>query len=137
MNINGRTLGKNEKCTISAFVQQDDVLMETNTPSELFEFVCKIRLGLQGEELIQRVDDVINRLNLQVCKDTIVGGWLRKGISGGERKRTSIGYELISNPSLLLMDEPTSGLDSLTSLKLMQIMKSEANRGMAILCTIH
>jgi ABC-type multidrug transport system ATPase subunit len=67
----------------------------------------------------------------------MIGGWLRRGISGGERKRTSIGYELITNPSLLLMDEPTSGLDSTTSLRIMQIMKSEAQRGMAVLATIH
>lgn len=53
----------------------------------------------------------------------MVGGWLRKGLSGGERKRTSIGYELITDPSLLILDEPTSGLDSHTSLKIMENMR--------------
>jgi len=62
---------------------------------------------------------------------------MKKGVSGGERKRISIGYELISNPSLLLMDEPTSGLDSSTSLRIVKILRQEAYRGMSILATIH
>jgi ABC-type multidrug transport system ATPase subunit len=62
---------------------------------------------------------------------------MKKGVSGGERKRISIGYELISNPALLLMDEPTSGLDSSTSLRIIRMLKQEAKRGMSILATIH
>ncbi len=46
-----------------------------------------------------------------------------RGLSGGERKRTSIGYELITNPSLLFLDEPTSGIDSYTSLGIMELLK--------------
>lgn len=60
-----------------------------------------------------------------------------KGLSGGERKRASIGYELITNPSLLLLDEPTSGLDSMTAYQIIKLLKYEASKGMTVLCTIH
>lgn len=60
-----------------------------------------------------------------------------KGLSGGERKRTSIGYELITDPSLVLLDEPTSGLDSTTAEKITKILKKEAATGKTIIATIH
>lgn len=60
-----------------------------------------------------------------------------KGISGGERKRTSIGYELITDPALVLLDEPTSGLDSSTAIKITKILKKEAMTGKTIIATIH
>jgi ABC-type multidrug transport system ATPase subunit len=80
---------------------------------------------------------MLARLGLNDCADTMIGGALMKGISGGERKRTSIGYELITNPSLLLIDEPTSGLDSQTALNIAKLIKQETSRGMTILVTIH
>lgn len=60
-----------------------------------------------------------------------------KGISGGERKRTSIGYELITDPRVIILDEPTSGLDSFTALKIMKMLKKEAHRGLTVISTIH
>lgn len=60
-----------------------------------------------------------------------------KGLSGGERKRTSIGYELITDPALVLLDEPTSGLDSSTAVKITKILKKEAMGGKTIIATIH
>jgi ABC-type multidrug transport system ATPase subunit len=61
-----------------------------------------------------------------------------KGLSGGERKRTSIGYELITDPNLLLCDEPTSGLDSSTAARIIEMLKREAiDHNLTVICTIH
>jgi len=61
----------------------------------------------------------------------------KRAISGGERKRVSIGYELITQPSLILLDEPTSGLDSSTAKRIVEVLHKEAQRGMAVMATIH
>jgi ABC-type multidrug transport system ATPase subunit len=66
---------------------------------------------------------MINRLGLKSCADTFNGGKMVKGLSGGERKRTSIGQELITSPSMILLDEPTSGLDSHTAAKIAKLLK--------------
>jgi len=71
-------------------------------------------------------------LKLVKCQDTKIGGDLIKGVSGGERKRTSIGVELISNPSLIFLDEPTTGLDSYTATSLMKILRNLANSGRTV-----
>lgn len=104
---------------------------------ELFEFAANIRTTKTGEELKQTVEDTIVKMGLTQCAETLIGGWLRRGISGGERKRTSIGYEMISNPSLLLLDEPTSGLDSSTAFRIVKLLRKQAERGMSVLATIH
>ena len=80
---------------------------------------------------------MIDRLQLQACKDTKIGGFTLKSISGGERKRTCIGYELITDPNLILLDEPTSGLDSSTALRIMNLLRQEARSGMTVVATIH
>lgn len=60
-----------------------------------------------------------------------------KGVSGGERKRTSIGMELITDPSLIFLDEPTTGLDSFTANSVIQTLKDLALSGRTIITTIH
>lgn len=56
-----------------------------------------------------RVREVLEELNLTAVKDSLIGDKLKRGVSGGERKRVSIGKELCYQPKLLLLDEPTSG----------------------------
>lgn len=118
-------------------MQQDDTILGTSTPRELFTFACRMRTDLSESQIAMRVGSLVEKLRLQACQDTYVGNVLVKGISGGERKRTSIGYELITNPSCLLLDEPTSGLDSSTAMQVVGLLKNEARRGMSIIATIH
>lgn len=60
-----------------------------------------------------------------------------KGLSGGERKRTSIGVELITDPKILFCDEPTSGLDSFNAQKIVNVLNAEAKKGRIVIATIH
>ena len=62
-------------------------------------------------------------LGLWEVRTTLVGGELSKYISGGERKRTAIGVEMITDPQLLLLDEPTSGLDSFKAFSIVKYLK--------------
>lgn len=86
---------------------------------------------------MERVEEVIKDLRLTKCQNTKVGGELVKGISGGERKRTSIGVELITDPQLIFLDEPTTGLDSDTASSVMDTLWALAKSGRTVVCTIH
>ena len=66
---------------------------------------------------MNKVNKLIEDLGLTTCADTLIGSPIIKGISGGEKKRTSIGADLLTNPSIIFLDEPTTGLDSSTALK--------------------
>ncbi|RVW24450.1 ABC transporter G family member 22 [Vitis vinifera] len=85
----------------------------------------------------ERVMDIISELDLERCQNTIIGGALVRGISGGERKRVCIGNEILLNPSLLFLDEPTSGLDSTTALRILQMLQNTAEAGKTVVTTIH
>lgn len=62
---------------------------------------------------------------------------MTRGVSGGERKRTNIGVELIGNPSILFLDEPTSGLDAFQAFNVMQSLWLLAQAGRTVLATVH
>jgi ABC-type multidrug transport system ATPase subunit len=76
-------------------------------------------------------------LDILHVQNVSIGSATRKTISGGEKKRTAIGVELITDPSLILLDEPTSGLDSFMALSVVKILKKQARKGKTIISTIH
>lgn len=106
---------------------------------ETLYYAAMLRLprDMAKQDKLRRVNAVITSLGLDKCKDTIVGGFFRRGISGGERKRTSVGHELLINPSTLFLDEPTSGLDSTTAMHLLETLRKLAHGGRAVVTTIH
>ena len=103
---------------------QDDVVMGTLTVRENLNFSASLRLSraLSKKERGQRVEGVIRDLGLTEVADSKVGTEFIRGISGGERKRTNIGMELITSPQILFLDEPTTGLDSSTARTVIQLL---------------
>ncbi|KAK3118106.1 hypothetical protein QOZ80_9BG0694300 [Eleusine coracana subsp. coracana] len=120
----------------TGFVAQDDVLHPYLTVRETLLFCAALRLPRAAPKSAA-ADAVIAELGLTTCADTIVGNALVRGVSGGERKRVSIGHELLVNPSLLLLDEPTSGLDSTAAARLVTTLAGLANKGRTVVVSVH
>lgn len=138
VTFNGDKLDKTMKRKIG-FVMQDDLLYESLTVFETLYYAAMLRLPktMSKEKKLERIYDVIKALRLEKCRDTIIGGFFRRGVSGGERKRCSVGHELLVNPSILFLDEPTSGLDSTTAMNLLESLRKLAQGGRSIVTTIH
>ncbi|EOD40393.1 hypothetical protein EMIHUDRAFT_428787 [Emiliania huxleyi CCMP1516] len=117
------------------FVFQDDLLLAALTVRETIEFAARLRLpqSLGDEERDRRVQTTLQQLGLEHCAHTAIGSEKKRGVSGGERKRTAVGAELVARPPLLFLDEPTSGLDAATALSLTSCLQSVARTNRMIL----
>ncbi|XP_036960043.1 broad substrate specificity ATP-binding cassette transporter ABCG2b isoform X1 [Acanthopagrus latus] len=124
----------------SAYVVQDDILMGTLSVRENLLFSANLRLNPKhhsSADKNSRVNTIIQDLGLTDCADTKIGTEFLRGVSGGERKRCSIGMELITSPSLLFLDEPTTGLDSNTANCIVSLLHKLSRRGKTVIFSIH
>lgn len=122
----------------AAFVPQMDSLIPTMTVREQLLFTGVLKLDLSKSEVKQRVQNILEELRIEDIAEEYVGGSAHiRGISGGERRRVTIGMALVSDPGCIVLDEPLSGLDSYNALMIAMALKSLAKRGRVVLYSIH
>ncbi|KAK7358814.1 hypothetical protein VNO77_00753 [Canavalia gladiata] len=136
--VNHKPVEKTQVRKLSGYVTQKDTLFPLLTVEETLMFSAKLRLKLSQEQLCSRVKSLIQELGLDHVAGTRIGDERVRGISGGERRRVSIGVEVIHDPKVLILDEPTSGLDSTSALQIIDMLKVMAEtRGRTIILSIH
>ncbi|KAH7147453.1 ABC-2 type transporter-domain-containing protein [Fusarium sp. MPI-SDFR-AT-0072] len=136
--VNGLPRGKSFQRT-TGYVQQQDIHLETSTVREALRFSAALRQpsSVCMQDKIDYVEEVISLLEMGPYADAVIGV-PGKGLNVEQRKRLSIGVELVAKPeALIFLDEPTSGLDSQTAWAIVSLLKKLADHGLAILCTIH
>ena len=122
-----------------AFVAQEDALIPFQTPREVLYFSARMRLPakVSNDACRKRAEAMLEELRLVHCADTLIGSPLLKGLSGGEKRRTSIGQELITDPAIIFLDEPTSGLDSAGAFNVAEVLAQLAQSGCTVVLSIH
>uniref|UniRef100_A0A3P9MS38 ATP-binding cassette, sub-family G (WHITE), member 2c n=1 Tax=Poecilia reticulata TaxID=8081 RepID=A0A3P9MS38_POERE len=139
VQVNGKAVTSELRLS-SAYVVQDDILMGTLSVRENLLFSANLRLNpkhYSSADKQERVNSILQDLGLVDCADTKIGTEFLRGVSGGERKRCSIGMELITSPSLLFLDEPTTGLDSNTANCIIGLLHKLSRRGKTVIFSIH
>ena len=126
VTANGRRYGAGGFAAFGTVAPQDDVLLQNLTPREALRFAATLR----GADPT-RVDALLVDTGLMERADVRA-----RSLSGGQRKRLSLGLELIHSPAVLLADEPTSGLDSVAAAATTQLLL-EHSAEMTVAAVVH
>jgi len=121
----------------TAYVMQQDILLPTLSVRETLRYAADLHHSTTKSR-VQRmamVEQTIADLQLTACADTKIGNSTHRGCSGGQKRRTSIGVQLLADPSILFLDEPTTGLDSASALQVISTLKSLAKSDRTIVMT--
>eukprot|EP01127_Copromyxa_protea_P013037 TRINITY_DN345_c0_g2_i1.p1 TRINITY_DN345_c0_g2~~TRINITY_DN345_c0_g2_i1.p1 ORF type:complete len:1435 (+),score=320.94 TRINITY_DN345_c0_g2_i1:614-4918(+) len=125
---------------ITGYVEQMDVFNPALTVREALRYSAKLRQdpSIPLEEKYEYVEQVLAMMEMQQLGDALIGDLATGiGISVEERKRLTIGMELVAQPHILFLDEPTSGLDAQSSFNIIKFIRKLADSGMPLVCTIH
>ncbi|KAA8534292.1 hypothetical protein F0562_031809 [Nyssa sinensis] len=139
VTLNGEPLESRLLKVISAYVMQDDLLFPMLTVEETLMFAAEFRLPrtLSKSKKKIRVQALIDQLGLRNAAKTVIGDEGHRGVSGGERRRVSIGIDIIHDPIILFLDEPTSGLDSTSAFMVVKVLQRIAQSGSIVIMSVH
>ena len=130
-------LSQDDFGTYGAYVMQTDIMFPTLTCEEVLRFSAQLKTNLKGRELDRKIEEVINIFSLNKCRKTYIGDGEIKGLRPGDKKKTAIATQFITDPAVLFLDEPTSGLDSFTALKIVELLVKQSRKDKTIIATIH
>jgi ABC-type multidrug transport system ATPase subunit len=116
------------------YVPQDDIVHSELTVERTLHYAARLRLP---PETTTAARDAIVRGVIEALGLTAQAGQRISTLSGGQRKRTSIGVELLTKPGVLFLDEPTSGLDPATGRTLLRLLRRLAEDGVTVVLTTH
>ncbi|KAM5559975.1 ABC transporter G family member 20-like [Rosa sericea] len=139
VTLNNEILNSRMLKVISAYVMQDDLLFPMLTVEETLMFSAEFRLPrtLSKSKKKSRVQALIDQLGLRNAAKTVIGDEGHRGVSGGERRRVSIGIDIIHDPIVLFLDEPTSGLDSTSAFMVVKVLQRIAQSGSIVVMSVH
>lgn len=125
---------------ITSYVEQEDALIGSLTVYETLKFAADLSLpgSVSKSQRKERIQTLLRSFGIQGQASTLVGTPIRKGISGGQKRRVSVASQLITCPKVLFLDEPTSGLDSTASFEIISYVKKLAvENNLIIIASIH
>lgn len=139
VKINGWAKDMKKYKKLTGFVPQDDIVLPELTVRENILHSARMRLPSSwNDRAIQDyVDSLIACLSLSHVQDSIVGDVRKPVISGGQRKRVSVGIELAAAPMAIFLDEPTSGLDAASAASIMRLLKAISLLGVTVIAIVH
>ncbi|KAI4941752.1 hypothetical protein J4E86_010263 [Alternaria arbusti] len=140
LRVNGAPTTLSSFRKLSSYVEQEDALIGSLTVRETLYFAAQLALpsSIPPSSRKTLITSLLTSFGLTPQSNTLIGTPIRKGVSGGQKRRVSVASQLITSPRILFLDEPTSGLDSAASYEVIKFVRDIAKKyRILVVASIH